>query len=304
MNELGHIESSLLRFVDRSLPIQAVLSLGAEYLNESEERVALALDSLVSNGHLSFENGSVGLPKKADDMGMTPIIKLYQQWQDIVRRHPEWTMRATDDESISVNPADPQGTMDSLKGRVDYDPSSVHPQDREEFERFLDIDRQIQVFEDQHGYNRDASLTAQKISRAVSLWRMAGGKVRGIGIVANKVRRVRSTELGLGRGDIVLAIAEDMSEGEHGCPLGNLPLDQQMVLLHRAEQQALDRFPLVTKADFGMPALDGSDEAPPPPDPEKAPNGWDAIVGPDGKKQWRSKTDPNTKLIQPDPNAT
>lgn len=319
MEALPHREASLYRFVDRPLPLDSVLSLGSQFLAEDAESVASALDSLVSKGLLVFNAGMVERPGTSDvyhellperssssqqldseaAAPRDPMKAAYDEWNALASKHPEWTIVAApgrEDETMSVDLDDPAGSMGKLKGKIQYDRSSVRPGDEADFERFLELDARIEEFEAQGGYDKGASL------RAVARYRMAGGRVRCFALFVAGVRRVAAGHE-LGRGDLVQALAEEIAEKDHACALADLPVDQQIQIMQKAEQQSFDRFPMVTKADFGSPSV-GDDGSPPPAaDPELAPQGFESITGPDGKKNWRSKSDPNVKLERPDPNA-
>lgn len=316
IDQLGYREASLYRFVDRPLPLDSVLSLGSQFLAESDEAVASTLDSLVSKGFLVFNSGMVERPgtsdvahdllpdrdstsQQLDTEASEDMEAVYKEWNALASRHPEWTIVSRPehkDETIELDLDNPSGSLEGLKGKIQYDRASVRPGDEAEFEHFLELDAKIEAFEASGGHDKGAAL------RAVARYRMAGGRVRCFGLFSLGMRRI-AEGMELGRGDLVQALAEEIAERDHACGLADLPIDQQVQIMQKAEQQSFDRFPMVTKADFGSPSA-GDDGSPPPaPDPELAPQGFEAIVGPDGKKTWRSKSDATVKLERPDANA-
>lgn len=307
--DLKHVESRLLHFIDRRLPIEAALELGAEALAEDQQTIAEALDVLVCRGLLRFcagyleqpgvddiynENGrpqnAGGPPQIPLDAAKDPKNKgmdaIYREWIAIADRHPEWTARISPgtEGPVRINLDDPQGTMHALRDVFEYDEASVRPEDQAEFQRFLELDRQIEEFE--RGGGRDA----KSFLRAKAVYRLLGGKCAEIGFVRGRLRAVRGMDLTPGRGDLTHALAEEMSFSQHGTPLNTLPLDEQLRLLEKAEQESWKRVPIFTNAGF-----DDMNDQPPPPD-EKAPEGYERVTEDGGKSYWRPKNQPGTQV--------
>lgn len=95
------------------------------------------------------------------------------------------------------------------------------------------------------------------------------------------------------RGDLVHEKALEIAKYRHGTSsLSELPLEDQWDLLSEAEALVMEKNPYIKMADMGM-------EQPPAPDAATNTTEWEEIDDGTGKKTWRSKTNPNVKLMRP-----
>lgn len=287
--DMSHVEASVLGFLDRSLPLPDALDLCAEAFNLDLEIVASAIDQLVLRGHMSFEDGLLcrAVDKHADDANP---LSLYREWLAIYHRHPEWRAKLKGSDTAHIDLSKPQSSVRALRDSIEYDPSSVKPEDQEEFQHFLDLDRQIETYEDENPPKHSEGAMRQR-----ALYRMAGGISFGIGIVKQEGRLVfAANSLTPNRGDIVMSIAREIAENEMGSKLDALPLEKQQKVLSQAESEAYKRYPLISSGAFD----DGTDN-PPAPDPAQGVTNWEEITTPDGKKTWRAQNNPNITLNRP-----
>jgi len=326
------LDHSVASFLDQPIKLDDAMEISAHAFDEPIEIIAESLDRLVLSGRMSLRHGvlypagaesnQVGdiyneesrpqrpgsSPQEPLDVsaeeeeeaaeGYQPptedeIKEMYEEWMEIVKRHPEWRARLTKQkEPLKIDISDPTGTMKGLKDVYEYDLESVRPEEQEEFEQFLEIDRQIEQFEKwQQG--QGGGMSKEQSLRCVARYRMLGGQDRDLGLIRRGSRLLISKV----RGRRTIAsmlddMANELAYAHYGSSISTLSPEKQLELLERAEKQMLDKYPIMREGqDDGMP---------PAPDMEKAPSGWEAVVSPDGKKEWRSKDNPEVKLERPE----
>lgn len=332
-----NIEAALLRFLDRPLPLETALALGAEALAEDMEKIACAIDHLADTGQMVFFRGFVCKAALGDGVTTEYDNDRHDGFPDNTPQQPSggvtdprWAPGHV--EWIKKNkPAMPCGPQDlnfggecsncSYSGKHDKQLplkgfSNVsrntwaaiynrHPEWRGKIvgNRFIYDVRSVQAKdreEFEHFLSLDVRIDAKDPVKAQAKYRMVGGKVLGVGLTAQGFVRVAIAEINdlPSRGDLVYSLAEDMALSEHNSSLVELPFDKQQKLLERAEDKVMTDNNMWSQADMTMTTEDPN--APPPaPDSEKAPQGWESISDNTGKKTWRSKTDPNVKLERP-----